>query len=175
VLFVVVGAILAAVTGVLVVRQAFATYWSTIKGRIAEEFPQVQQITTDELDRWISKPGAPPPRLLDVREPEEYAVSHLPMALRIDPDAHAGDLPPDIGKDATIVVYCSVGYRSAALAQRLQTAGFTNVRNLDGSIFKWANEGRPVLRNGREVRQVHPYDSKWGRLLDPPLRARIGS
>lgn len=172
---VVVGSILAAAIGVLVIRQTRAPDWSSIKGRIAEEFPQVRQITADELDRWMSKPGAPPPRLLDVREPEEYAVSHLPMALRIDPDAQAGDLPPDIGKDTPVVVYCSVGYRSAALAQRLQTAGFTNVRNLDGSIFQWANEGRPVLRNGREVREVHPYDSKWGRLLDPPLRARIGS
>ena len=172
---VVVGSILAAATGVLVIGHTRATDWSSIKGRIDKEFPQVRHITTDELDRWISRPSAPPPRLLDVREPEEYAVSHLPMALRIDPDAHAGDLPKDIGKDAPIVVYCAVGYRSAALAQRLQTAGFTNVRNLDGSIFQWANEGRVVLRNGRVVREVHPYDSKWGCLLAPELRVRIGS
>jgi len=172
---VVFGSILVAASGVLVIGQTRATDWSSIKGRIAEEFPEVRQITTDELDRWMSNPGAPTPRLLDVRETEEYAVSHLPMALRINPDAHAADLPPDIGKDTPIVVYCSVGYRSAAMAQRLQAAGFTNVRNLDGSIFKWANEGRPVLRDDREVREVHPYDSKWGRLLDPPLRARIGS
>lgn len=46
----------------------------------------------------------------------------------------------DIKPDSHIVVYCSVSYRSSILARRLQDMGFTNVYNLEGSIFKWANE-----------------------------------
>jgi hypothetical protein len=57
------------------------------------------------------------------------------------------------------------------MAERLQKAGFTNVMNLEGSIFQWANEGRPVYRDAAEVQQVHPYDGIWGKLLDKDLRA----
>ena len=64
-----------------------------------------------------------------------------------------------------------MGYRSARIADRLETAGFRDVRNLTGSIFQWANEGRPVVRDGEPVREVHPYDAVWGRLLDRDLRA----
>ncbi len=168
------GAVLIAAAGVWIIGRTEAAEWSAINGRIEQEFPSVQRITTDELARWISSDAAPP-MLLDVREPTEFAVSHLPHALRVDPDADAGDLPQHIAKDTPLVVYCAVGYRSAAMAQRLSSAGFTNVRNLEGSIFQWANEGRPLLRDGRAVREVHPYDAHWGRLLDPPLRARVGS
>ena len=55
-----------------------------------------------------------------------------------------------------IVVYCSVGYRSSELAEFLMKTGFTEVYNLEGSIFRWANEGRPVYRAEERVRVVHP-------------------
>jgi hypothetical protein len=29
-------------------------------------------------------------------------------------------------------------------------------------IIRWANEGRPVYRDGRAVAEVHPYDDQWG-------------
>ena len=105
-----------------------------------------------------------------MREEAEYRVSHLRDAVRVDPD-HMASLPVDIPRDAPIVTYCSVGYRSSALAERLMEQGFTRVKNLEGSIFEWANRGLPVVRDGREVRQVHPYDWRWGKLLDEELRA----
>ena len=48
--------------------------------------------------------------------------------------------------------------------------GFTNVRNLEGSIFEWANQGHPVERAGAPVNEVHPYDESWGTLLREDLR-----
>ena len=74
-------------------------------------------------------------------------------------------------RDAPIVTYCSVGYRSSAVAERLEEQGYTRVWNLEGSIFEWANQGLPVVRDGEEVSQVHPYNRRWGRLLDKQLRA----
>ena len=72
------------------------------------------------------------------------------------------------------MTYCSAGYRSGKLAERLQAAGYTNVRNLDGSIFKWANERRPLVRGESEpVTKVHPYSAIWGRLLAPEARAPL--
>ncbi len=115
-----------------------------------------------------------PPVLLDVRQPEEYAVSHLPGAVRVDPDASAEVLRDTLAAfdaDRPVVLYCSVGYRSARLAERLETAGRPAL-NLDGSIFRWASEGRLVVRNETVVREVHPYDALWGRLLPRDLRAK---
>ncbi len=108
--------------------------------------------------------------LVDVRTPEEFAVSHLAGARRVDPEAGAEALAA-LPRDTAIVVYCSVGWRSAAFAERLRAAGFTHVQNLQGSIFAWANEDRPVVRDGQAVRAVHPYDAVWGRLLRPELHA----
>jgi 3-mercaptopyruvate sulfurtransferase SseA len=71
------------------------------------------------------------------------------------------------------VVYCSVGYRSARVAHWLGGQGYTNVRNLTGSIFQWANEGRPVFRDDRPTNEVHPYDQRWGLLLESRYRATV--
>ena len=68
--------------------------------------------------------------------------------------------------DRPIVVYCSVGYRSSILARKLQDMGFTKVYNLEGSIFKWANEDRPLVQNQTTGYKVHPYNAHWGRLLE---------
>ncbi len=72
-----------------------------------------------------------------------------------------------VPKDAEIVIYCSIGYRSEKIGERLKTAGFTKVRNLFGGIFAWANRGYPVKDpSGKTSRKVHGYDAKWGKLLN---------
>ncbi len=143
--------------------------WPAVKQRIRAEFPGVEQLQPAELDAWLAS-GDAPPLLLDVRPAAEYRVSHLRGAVRVDPWAQPA-LPAGIGKDHPIVTYCSVGYRSSIVAERLMEQGYTRVQNLEGSIFEWANQGRPVVRDGREVRQVHPYSRRWQRLLDQELRA----
>lgn len=59
---------------------------------------------------------------------------------------------------------------TAELARKLAARGYTNVVNLEGSLFAWANEGRPVYAGGQLASRVHPYDSAWGGLLRPGLR-----
>jgi len=141
-----------------------------VKGEIREAFPDVNAVTTDELAGWLAVPGREVPVLLDVREPKEYAVSHLRGARRALTETEALEALRGVDKGDRVVVYCSVGLRSARLARVLQTHGFTRVYNLEGSIFQWANEGRPVYREGRPVNKVHPYDERWGKLLNAPLR-----
>ncbi|MEM1042211.1 MAG: rhodanese-like domain-containing protein [Bacteroidota bacterium] len=148
--------------------------WRGVDRLIERDFPDVESISADSLAAWLGDAGRVPPVLVDVREAEEYAVSHLPGAVRIDPDAPASALRDTLGRfgpGRAVVLYCSVGYRSARLAARFGTAD-RPVQNLDGSIFRWANEGRPVVRDGESVREVHPYDAVWGRLLSRDLRAR---
>lgn len=151
-----------------------APSWSMLKQTIRATYPSVRHVSTDSLAAWLAGPS-PAPLLLDVRAEDEFAVSHLPDARRLDPDTHDFSALQDLSPDTPMVTYCSVGYRSAALAERLAEAGFTNVVNLEGSIFMWANEGRPVYRAGRAVGQVHPYDAVWGRLLKKELHAYTAS
>jgi rhodanese-related sulfurtransferase len=138
---------------------------------ITAKFNTVPQISTSELAAWLADPNREPPLLLDVREPEEYAVSHLPDAIRISPDASADQLRDKIDLSRPLVLYCSIGYRSSALAEQLIAAGAIQAMNLEGSIFKWANEGRPMLRDRSATNKVHPYNQRFARMLLKPLRA----
>jgi rhodanese-related sulfurtransferase len=132
----------------------------------------VAWISTDALAAEMVSPT--PPTLLDVRQPDEIAVSRIPGAIPVNPDASVDDLR-QLDLEGPVVVYCSVGARSATLAERLKAAGIDSVRNLRGSIFAWANEGRPLERAGESVQTVHPYDAAWGTYLRPSLRADLGS
>lgn len=166
--------VLAVVGGVLWTRGQ-AVSWALVEATLDRQFPTVRPVAPATLAAWLADSTAPAPVLLDVRTADEYAVSHLPGARRVPPDASAEALRrralAGLPRDTLVVVYCSVGYRSAALAARLQEAGFTRVYNLRGSIFRWAGAGRPVVRAGRRVEAVHPYDAAWGRLLDARLHA----
>lgn len=75
--------------------------------------------------------------------------------------------------NATVIVYCSVGYRSSQMAERLRKAGVANVFNLDGSIFQWANEGRPLQKAGEPAKVVHPYNKTFGKSLKEEYRAQV--
>lgn len=149
--------------------------WSSVNRMIDAQYPDVSSLSTEELAARLTDSSGRRPVLLDARSSEEYAVSHLPGAHRVEPRASPLFGLDTLSADRPIVVYCSVGYRSAQVAHRLQKQGFTNVSNLKGSIFRWANEGRPVVRDGRVIRAVHPYDQTWGMLLDDPLHCSTPS
>lgn len=135
-----------------------------LKFLLQRRFPAVQWVTGEQLQQWMQS-GTPPVKLLDARSPAEYAVSYLPNA------ELAGELIRPEQPPRMTVVYCAVGYRSARVAHQLQLAGLTQVLNLEGGIFQWANEGRPLLHQEQVTQQVHAYDLLWGWLLHAPHRA----
>lgn len=144
--------------------------WSSTLRMIRGRFPDVAHISTDTLQAWLNRlPKREDLVLLDAREPEEYAVSHLHGAWPAPSNERALKVLRGAPANRRIVVYCSVGYRSSELAGYLLEKGYRKVYNLEGSIFRWANEGRPVFRGEERVRVVHPYDGYWGRLLKKPL------
>ncbi|HEY6070102.1 MAG TPA: rhodanese-like domain-containing protein, partial [Chthoniobacterales bacterium] len=142
--------------------------WSIVNAKIRHDFPDVPRISTNELADWLSSKREKP-LLLDVRTAAEFGVSHLEGAKRIEPGADAKAISTP--KDRPIVTYCSVGYRSALFAKKLREAGYTRVANLEGSIFRWANENRPLQHDAERTDKVHPYNKVWGLLLEKPHRA----
>ena len=146
--------------------------WPSVEALIGAEFPNVPSITTSELAGTLEK-GEQPVVLLDVRKAQEFAVSHLGGAHSVGSPEDAASLIERVASGGLVVAYCSVGYRSAAMVAALRERGIENVVNLQGSIFAWANEGRPVYRNRMLVDEVHPYDAAWGELLRPDLRSAL--
>ena len=142
-----------------------AMSWADVFARIERQWPEVPQMSTQELARRMADDGDSRPLLIDVRTRGEYDVSHLPEAVWAETSR---------SKDQVIVLYCSAGVRSCSAAASLIRSGLENVFNLQGSIFQWANERRPVIRDGKAVNVVHPYDHRWGVLLDSELHPGAG-
>lgn len=109
--------------------------------------------------------------LLDVREPEEFAQSRIPGAIRVPPGLSASEILARHGaamKGAEVVFYCAVGWRSGLMLEGLRDAaaqaGAASLRNLRGGVFRWHAEGLPLdLAQGAQG--VHHFDAAWGQLL----------
>ena len=94
------------------------------------------------LRDWMA--SGTPPVVLDVREPQEWDICHLPGAVLIP----LGDLPQRIGEldpQVPVVCQCRSGIRSARAAQFLRLQGFRDVRNLTGGILAWSDEVDPTV------------------------------
>lgn len=99
--------------------------------------------------------------ILDTRARIEYNISHLPQAQWVGPSPQQLDTL-NLLKDQPIIVYCSVGYRSGLVGEKLLEKGYQQVYNLSGGLFKWHNEGRPLVRGQHQTKDIHPYSSFWG-------------
>ena len=104
--------------------------------------------------------------LLDTRSHQEFEVSHLPNAVFLDYNTFERKTVEGITRNNKIIVYCSVGYRSERIGEKLMEMGFTDVKNLYGGIFDWVNQKNPVVNQaGIKTDSVHTYNKDWSRWL----------
>ncbi len=103
----------------------------------SNQLPTMDTITTTELRQLLA--SGYEGLLIDVREPEEHAVCHIPQA-RLIPLAtlphHVDSLP----RDREILIHCKAGMRSARAVEFLMARGFTSVRNVLGGMDAWQAE-----------------------------------
>ena len=139
-----------------------------------ERTHRVENLATDELAALLA--GPEPPLLFDVRTAGEYEKSRIATAVRVDPDTGPDDFAARYaalltGRD--LVLYCSVGQRSSELLDRLEQvcgkAGTKSCRNLRGGIFRWYNEGRPVVNASGETDDIDAYDPLWAMMVERRL------
>ncbi|MGP8109754.1 MAG: molybdopterin-synthase adenylyltransferase MoeB [Thermoplasmata archaeon] len=102
----------------------------------------VPEVTPEELRDALA--SADPPLLVDVREPEEWAISTIAGSLEI-PKADLPERVDELTRARSVVVYCRSGGRSADATRTLLGLGFTNVRSLKGGINAWAERIDPTL------------------------------
>lgn len=132
---------------------------------LRDRFPDVSHLSPSSLDTWLHDAQRPAPQIVDARSEEEFAVSHLPGARRMDPESTASTALASLDPERPAVLYCSAGHRASTLARRLQSAGRHDLWNLEGGIFAWANAGLPLECAGQPVQRVHPYLRIFSRLL----------
>lgn len=143
---------------------------SKVREQVKQDYRQVKHLAPDALTGQLA--GDKDVLLFDVRERDEFAVSHIAGAQRIDPGVWRWTFMNKFEKAVagkTVIFYCSVGVRSSKLAARVQSAlveaGAKAVYNLDGGIFAWHNQKRPLMDVGGPTKFVHPYDRNWGSLV----------
>ncbi len=100
-------------------------------------------------DPYLSPPDARKAILdgafvLDVREPDEWAVSRIEGALHIPLGSLQGRLS-EVPRDLPVLAYCGGGFRSSSAASVLERAGFGKVLSLRGGFNAWADAGEPVV------------------------------
>lgn len=109
--------------------------------------------------------------LFDTRAKKEYQVSHIQNAIYIGYKKFDLKQLESVPKDQTIIVYCSVGYRSERIGEKLLKAGFTEVYNLYGGIFQWMNDGHPIYNKKKEpTDSIHTYSKNWGKWLEKGIK-----
>ena len=112
--------------------------------------------------------------LFDTREKEEYEVSHIEGALCLGYNDFNISQLSGISKDQKIVVYCSIGYRSEKIGERLREMGYHQVYNLYGSLFDWVNRGNPIVdQYDQPTKKVHTYNWLWSKWVDGKLVEKV--
>jgi len=101
-------------------------------------------LSAEELQAWLNDPARPAPLLLDVREPWEYELCHLPDSQLLPLDTLPADWERlDPARD--VVCICHHGIRSRSAAAFLVQQGLTRVYNLTGGVDAWARRIDPLM------------------------------
>lgn len=104
--------------------------------------------------------------ILDTRELKEWNVSHIKNSVSVGYDKFSVGSMAKYPKSVMIICYCSVGYRSQKIAEKLLKNGYTKVYNLYGGIFNWVNQGNAVVDgNNIETKKIHGYSKDWAKWL----------
>ncbi len=160
-----------AIAGALMYNWRACLLLPWLERKLEQQF-SVDQIDSDSLAAKLAS-GRNELLLLDTRSAAEYQSSRIEGALRVDWLMDGGqfvDSYAELAHGRNVVLYCSIGYRSSAMMQRLGAAldsmGALGGANLRGGIFGWYNEGRTVLDSaGRPTDSIHSYDKNWGHLV----------
>jgi len=85
-------------------------------------------------------------RVLDVREPEEFAICRLDGAELMPLVTVPHDAITRLGDpDAPILVYCHHGMRSLRAVEMLRHLGFSKAQSMTGGIEQWSLEIDPAV------------------------------
>jgi len=100
------------------------------------------ELTVEELKTRLDR--REPVFILDVRNPEEYHICHLPGS-KLLPLPELSRRFAELDREQEMVVHCKSGMRSAKAIQFLRQQGFHKLANLKGGILAWADKIDPSM------------------------------
>jgi len=107
---------------------------------VAEEL--FRDVPPEQLRDLLAKGLAP--RLIDVRDPGEFALCHLPGA-ELHPVDQIADWCRTLDPNQEILLYCHHGIRSLHAAMHLSAIGFKKVSHLRGGLDAYSLRADPSL------------------------------
>jgi phage shock protein E len=107
------------------------------KGNVDEPFTRVDVPTAQKI---IVNGDV---RVIDVREPGEYAEGHLP-GVKLIPINTLLARPQTYLKEDNILFVCQTGSRSAVACEMAAAMGLEHIYNLEGGTVAWARAGLPI-------------------------------
>ena len=107
-----------------------------------EQDENVAEISAKETAELLK--SDPSVKLIDVRTPEEHAISHIDGAILVDGSEKVEEVL-SWSKDTPIIAHCHHGMRSLDAASYLVRQGFTNVKNMTGGIDAWSVDVDPSV------------------------------
>ena len=102
-------------------------------------------LTALELQSRLGTPEAP--LVVDVRDPVEFGVAHVPSAINI-PIAELENRLDQIRGDNGVLVYCINGTRTRQAEPILYAHDFDNIYHLEGAFYAWIKGKYPVEKGG---------------------------
>jgi rhodanese-related sulfurtransferase len=108
----------------------------------AEAKSRVTEVSaTATIAQRAANPGVV---LIDVREDREWNLGHASGAMHMSRGMLENKIDSAVPRDATIVLYCASGNRSALAAESLMQMGYTNVASMSGGFRGWVDAGGEV-------------------------------
>ncbi|WP_333608260.1 rhodanese-like domain-containing protein [Arsukibacterium sp.] len=130
----------------------------TAQQLVAEAKASIKEVNLEQLTQYLQQHAEP--RLIDVREPAEFAQSHiagavnyprgvLEMQLANHPAVAASGCAADMAltqlASEPLYLICRSGARSALAAESLQRMGFTQVFSVAPGMQGWLDAQLPVI------------------------------
>ena len=109
---------------------------------IAEAKQRITEVTARDLQERRQRGEAVV--LLDVREPNEWNLGRVPGAVHVPRGIMETSIEARVPREASVVIYCASGNRSALAADTLQQMGYAKVASLAGGFRGWVEAGGPV-------------------------------
>lgn len=109
---------------------------------IAEAKTKITEVTTRDVQQRLA--NGEKIVLLDIREANEWNLGHIPNAMYLSRGVLETSIEARVPRDATLVLYCASGNRSALAAVTLQEMGYDNVASMAGGFRDWVGTGGDV-------------------------------
>ena len=113
---------------------------------VARDYPGAASLLPEQFEKMLDDDA--PILVLDARDQNEFAVSHIPGARRVSPNISVARFMDQFVNGALV------------------RAGSRGAVNLRGGIFAWHNTGRQLKTTDAPTDFVHPFDDRWSRYVD---------